>query len=121
MASLLYVFNHPLQVVVFFSLVATALAALAWRRSGAIIGLILAPSWGAAFTMSELIESKPADVAWSHVVQLSQLIRVLDVFFGGTAIWLLAAIPGILIGLAVRSLSGYSNSKPAAAQSKTSQ
>lgn len=100
MQALSYAFYHPLHVIVFFTFVAMTLAALAWGRPGAITGLTLAPSWGAAFAVAGLLVSKPADVTWDHL----NLLVVVKWFLTGTAIWLVAAIPGTFTGLAVRAL-----------------
>jgi hypothetical protein len=111
MEALLYVYYHPLHVIVFFSFIATALAAIAWGRSGAISALVLAPSWGAAFAVAGLLLNKPTNVTLDHL----NVLEVVRVFLTGTAVWMVAAIPGSLMGLAIRALiKGHPKSKPPA-------
>jgi hypothetical protein len=98
--ALLYAFYHPMHVVLYFSCIATALAALAWGRPGAITAVALAPSWGAAVAIAGILVTKRPGVTWDHL----NLFEVVKTFLGGTAIWLVAAIPGTLMGLAIRAL-----------------
>jgi hypothetical protein len=100
MESTSNLFFHPLIFLLFFSCFATLLATIAWGRPGAINSLLIAPFWGAALATLNVVLRKPPDVTWSHV----NLLTVSEVFLGGTATWLVAAIPGTLMGLAVGAL-----------------
>jgi hypothetical protein len=104
MEALSYAFSHWLVAVVFFILIGSLLAALAWGRSGAITALMLAPSWGAAAAVSVALVTKPANVAWEDVWAHLHILAVVRFFLMGTATWLVASIPSTLTGLAIRAI-----------------
>jgi hypothetical protein len=121
MESVPFLIYHPLIFLLFFSCCATVLAALAWGKPGAINSLLMAPSWGAAWAVMGATFSKPSNVGWDHL----NLAEVSKQFLQGTSVWLLAAIPGTLMGLAILELikkfSRRANSNPASTDFKSGQ
>jgi hypothetical protein len=100
MESVPFLIYHPLIFLLFFSCFATVLAALAWGKSGAINAMLIAPFWGAAWATMGAVINKPADMTWDHL----KLFEVSKQFLLGTSVWLIAAIPGTLMGLALLAL-----------------
>ena len=100
MDEMLFPFHHPLTFILVMSFVATLLAALAWGKSGVIVGIAAGPAWGVMAGVVSVLTSKPPLVSWDHL----NFVEVAKAILLGTAVWLLAAIPGLMMGLAIRAL-----------------
>jgi hypothetical protein len=100
MDEMLFPFHHPLTFILAMSFVATLLAALAWGKSGVIAGIAAGPAWGVMAAVVSVLTSKPPLVAREHL----NFVEVAKAILLGTAVWLLAAIPGLMMGLAIRAL-----------------
>jgi hypothetical protein len=100
MDLLLYVYQHPGPLLIVVNLIATLLLALAWGKKGVVAGIVLGPVWGLVATIYLALVGKPAAMAWSQI----NLAEVGKATLMSTAMWFLAAIPGLLIGLAIRHL-----------------
>jgi hypothetical protein len=103
MDELVWVLHNPIQFLVFMGFIATALAALAWGKTGAVVGFAGAPVWGILSTVYRVFAARPANVPleFAHL----NLGPVFGAMVQGTCVWLLAAVPGTMIGLAIRALT----------------
>ena len=100
MDPLLFLYHHPLPFILVMSFVATVLAALTWGKSGVIACIAAGPAWGVMFAVTSAYVSKPPVTTWDHL----NFVEVAKVTLAGAALWFLAAIPGLIMGLAIRSL-----------------